>query len=75
MVESVAALISLAVLAVIVAADIWVYVDAKRCVAAGSPVFLRIGGLTIDTPVAWLLGCVIVWIFFFPMYFVNRSSS
>ncbi len=68
-------LVPLVVLFMVVAADLWVYSDAKRCAAAGSPVFLRIGAFTISTPDAWLVGCVVLWIFFFPMYFVSRSDS
>jgi hypothetical protein len=56
-------------------ADPWVYVDARRQAGAGSAVFLRIGAFTIDTPAAWLLGCVLLWIFFFPMHLVSRSGE
>ena len=59
----------------IVASDIWVFLDAKRCSQAGSPVFLRIGILSLETPLAWLVGCVVLWIFFFPMYLVSRSRA
>jgi hypothetical protein len=68
-------LASLLLLLIVVAADLWVYADAKRCAAAGSPVFLRIGTFRVHTPVAWLVGCVVLLIFFFPMYFVSRSHS
>jgi hypothetical protein len=60
-------------LILVVAADVWVYLDARCFAAAGSPVFLRVGAFTIDTPVAWLVGCVVLWIFFFPMYLVSGS--
>jgi hypothetical protein len=63
-----ATLAPLLAVVVIVAIDIWVYLDAKRCADEGAPVVLRIGGLVVITPTAWLLGCLIVWIFFFPMY-------
>lgn len=67
-------LLATAVLVVIVAAtDIWVYADAQRFTATGTPVVLRIGGLTIQTPGAWVLGCLVLWIFMFPMYLVSRS--
>jgi hypothetical protein len=68
-----ATLAPLVVLVVIGAIDLWVYLDAKRCVDEGARVVLRIGGLVVSTPVAWLLGCVILWIFFFPMYVISRS--
>jgi hypothetical protein len=47
-----AAVVPLLVVAVIVAASVWVY---------------------LSTPVAWLLACVLLWVFFFPMYVVSRS--
>ena len=56
-------------------ADVWVYLDARRCAAAGSSVFIGIGPLTIDTPLAWLVTCLDLWIFFFPMYVVSRSRQ
>jgi hypothetical protein len=54
---------------------LWVYADAQRCAAAGSPAYLKIGPVTIDTPVAWLVGCVVLWIFFFPVYLLSRSRD
>jgi hypothetical protein len=65
-------LIPLLVLLVVVATDLRVYIDAKRCAGAGSPVFLRFGRFSIETPIAWLVGCIIFWIFF-PMYLASRS--
>ncbi|MDQ2955529.1 MAG: hypothetical protein M3Y42_01010 [Actinomycetota bacterium] len=65
----------LLVLAIVIATDLWVYADARRCAAINAPVSLRIGNLRIDTPVGWLVGCVVLWIFFFPMYLVSRSPS
>ena len=60
---------------VVAATDVWVFIDAKRCSQAGSPVYLRIGPLSLETPLAWLLACVLLWIFFFPMYLVSRSGT
>jgi hypothetical protein len=68
-----AALAPLLVVAVIVAASVWVYVDAQRCAGEGAPVVLRIGGFALSTPAAWLVACVLVWVFFFPMYVISRS--
>ncbi|MEO9139125.1 MAG: hypothetical protein ABI345_08670 [Jatrophihabitans sp.] len=67
------ALAPILVLVVVVLTDLWVYADAKRCATRGTPVFLRIGSFTIDTPVAWLVACVVVWVVFFPIYLVSRS--
>jgi hypothetical protein len=68
-----AALAALVVVVLVGAIDVWVYLDAKRCTDEGAPVVLRIGGFVVSTPVAWLLGCVLLWIFFFPMYMISRS--
>jgi hypothetical protein len=38
----------------------------------GNPVIFRSGSLKVDTPAAWALGCLILWIFFFPLYLANR---
>jgi hypothetical protein len=63
------------VVLVLAATDVWVYLDAGRCAEAGSSVYLRIGRVEIATPLAWFVGCVVLWIFFFPMYVVSRSRS
>lgn len=62
-------------LCIVAATDLWVYIDAKRSTEQGSPVFFDLGGLRIDTPVAWLLSCVVLSILFFPMYAVIRSRT
>lgn len=61
------------VIAVVLAVDLWVYVDAKRWADAGTPVTLRVGGIVVDKPVTWFLACLVLWIIFFPMYMVSRS--
>jgi hypothetical protein len=68
-----ATLTPLLVVVAILAIDTWVYFDARRCVDEGSPVVLRIGRVAVDTPLGWLLGCLLLWIFFFPMYVISRS--
>jgi hypothetical protein len=68
------ALVPVFVVAVILAIDLWVYLDAKRQVARGAPVEFRIGALVIDTPAIWFLGCLVLWIIFFPIYLVSRAQ-
>lgn len=63
----------LVLLVVVVATDVWVYIDARRCADEGAPVTLRIGAIVVRTPVAWLVACLILWMFFFPTYLVSRS--
>jgi hypothetical protein len=35
---------------------------------------VTIGPVEIATPTAWLLGCVLLWIFFVPAYMVARGQ-
>ncbi len=53
--------------------DAWVYQDVTRRAATGRPVEARIGGLVIDTPAAWLTGCVVLLFLFWPMYWLARK--
>ena len=43
--------------------------------AAAKPTrpYLRIEHAPVEAPVAWLIACALLWIFFFPMYLVSRS--
>jgi hypothetical protein len=55
-------------LVIIVATDAWVYTDARARAERGKPVTFSYGSFAIETPVAWLLGCLILWVLFFPLY-------
>ncbi|MHB1833935.1 MAG: hypothetical protein ACYCXW_03120 [Solirubrobacteraceae bacterium] len=57
-----------------IAACLWVYRDAKTNAAAGTPVYLQIGTLRIDTPEAWAIACVAFVIVFLPLYLAARKS-
>jgi hypothetical protein len=63
---------AIVILLVVVATDAWVYVDAARQRDAGEPVVLVIGGRRIETPEAWLVACLILWIIAFPLYLTGR---
>jgi hypothetical protein len=54
---------------------LWVYVDAQRLSAAGSPVFARIGNLTVDEPRQWFAGCLLLWAVFVPMNLLSRART
>jgi hypothetical protein len=43
-------------------------------VAAGTPVYLRVGTLRIDTPEAWAISCAFFSVVFLPLYLAARSS-
>lgn len=72
MAGSAAALVPVLALLALLAVDRWVYVDAQAHAEHGHPVVFRSGSLKVDTPAAWALGCLILWIFFFPLYLANR---
>lgn len=56
------------------AACLWVYRDAKTNAAAGTPVYLQIGSLRIDTPEAWAMACTALLFVFMPLYFAARKG-
>lgn len=60
------------VLLAVLAMDVWVYEDAKARDERGIPVVFSVGAFDIDTPAAWLLGCLLLWIVFFPLYLTRR---
>ena len=59
---------------VILAIDMWVYADAKQRADQGAPVVVRIGAFVLETPQTWFVGCLILWIIFFPLYMVSRAG-
>jgi hypothetical protein len=65
----------LALLVLVVILDVWVYVDAHHRSEARRPVVASIGTVVLETPAAWLLACLVLWVLFFPMYLVARSNS
>jgi len=69
-----AALVPVLVPLVILAIDLWVYADAKQRADQGAPVVVRIGAFVLETSETWLVGCLVLWIFFFPLYMVSRAG-
>ncbi|MGI5156186.1 hypothetical protein [Microbispora sp. CA-102843] len=65
---SLTALVPLLVLVVALTADAWVYTDAKEHLKRGDPAVFTLGSVRIATPQAWFLGCLILWVVFFPLY-------
>jgi hypothetical protein len=61
-------LLSIFVLAVGLAIDLWVYSDAKAHVERGRPVVFSAGSLEVSTPMAWFLACLLLWLLFLPLY-------
>jgi hypothetical protein len=55
--------------------DLWVYLDARAHVKRGTPVTSSMGCFKIGTPEGWLLGCLLLWIAFLPLYTTSRSHA
>lgn len=70
----VALLTPLVVVGVILLADVWVFVDARRWARQGCPVEFRFGSFAIETPQAWAFACVLFFVVFMPIYAVARRS-
>jgi len=70
---SVTALLPILVLLALLAVDRWVYVDAKAHTERGTPVVFSSGTFKVDTPAAWFVGCLLLWILFFPLYMASRG--
>jgi hypothetical protein len=68
-----AALTSIILLLVVAAIDVWVYLDASTLARRGTPVVFSTGSFILDTPAGWALGCLIVFVFFFPLYITSRN--
>ncbi len=63
----------LAVAVALLAVDIWVLLDATKHTERGAPVVLRLGSVVIDSPATWFVGCLLLWILFFPLYVISRT--
>ncbi len=71
---SAGALAPLLVLLVVLASDAWVYVDATAQESRGTPIVFSSGPLILETPSAWFLASLVVWIVFFPLYLAGRRN-
>ena len=61
-------------LLLIVATDLWVYLDDRSQGQRGTPVEFVLGAFRIDAPAEWMVACTLMWIIFFPLYLVGRSQ-
>jgi hypothetical protein len=66
-------MLPLVILLVLVASDLWVYLDAKLQAQRGTPVVFSVGNLEVHTPTQWFIGCLLLWIVAFPLYISGRS--
>jgi hypothetical protein len=60
------------VLLLVLASDFWVFEDAKARRERGTPVVFT-GFVNLETPGDWFVGCLLVWIVFFPLYIMRRG--
>ena len=69
------ALVPLLAIVLVVAVDGWVLADAKAHEARGTPVVFSNDFVTLDTPIAWVLGCLILFIVVVPLYLTVRRQA
>jgi hypothetical protein len=66
--------LALAVVGCLLVVASWVWIDADSRAREDEPVSVSIGHLTIETPAAWSLGCLILSVIFVPLYLIARSG-
>ncbi|OBK28309.1 hypothetical protein A5634_20595 [Mycobacterium asiaticum] len=62
-------------LGIVLATALWVYADARAHAGRGRPVVSSVGSLQLTTPVAWFLGCLVLWETIFPHYIDMRGGA
>jgi hypothetical protein len=67
------AVLPVVLLLVVLAVDLWVYADATAHRERGRPVAFWAGSFHVDTPAGLFLGCLLLWILFFPFYITSRG--
>jgi hypothetical protein len=65
----------LIVLLAILTIDVWIYTDARNRRDNHRPVVAALGSLRVDTPEAWLAGCLLLSIVFIPLYLAARDDT
>ena len=69
------ALVTIAILVVVLSVDAWVYSDARKRQRSGRPVSVSIGSFSVETPEAWFLGCLVLWVIFVPLYLTATDRN
>ena len=62
-------------LVMVVAADVWVYTDARSRQGTGREPGLQVGSVQVDTPETWTLACVVLFVIAFPLYLIARKEA
>jgi len=60
---------------VVLTSDAWVYWDARTQREAGYPVRAAVGQLRLETPEAWFLSVLVLWVVFFPFYLTATNRN
>ena len=68
-------LVPLVLLGILLLTVWWVYTDAAKHTAAGEPVVFWSGSFRLETPSAWAAVCLVLWVFFFPVYLRARQRT
>jgi hypothetical protein len=68
-------LIPLLFAAIVLASDAWVYWDARTRRDAGDPVQVSLGPLRLETPEAWFLGVLVLWVIILPIYLTATDHN
>ena len=70
---SLVALMPIMVVLVVIGSDVWVYADSRTRAQQGDPVVLSVGSRQLDSPELWLVACLVLWVFTFPLDLASRS--
>jgi hypothetical protein len=70
-----ALLVPIAFALVVLGSDAWVYSDARERLRRGDRVSVAIGTLRIETPEAWFLGCLVLYVIFMPLYLTTTGRN
>ncbi|MER6826640.1 hypothetical protein ABT352_11690 [Streptosporangium sp. NPDC000563] len=70
-----AALAPILVLLLVLGIDIWIYADAKERLKQGNPAAFSFWSFKVETPQAWFLGSLILWVVFFPLYLTATGRN
>ena len=66
-------LVPIAVVIVILGADVWGYTDAKAHAERGVPVVFSVGSIQLDSPEIWAVACLVLSVVCCPLYFASRN--
>jgi hypothetical protein len=59
---------------VVLTVDVFIFRDARSRQSEGRAVVATVGPVNVSTPWRWLLGCLVLWVFVVPLYFVARDG-